>query len=107
MIGSRFDDAIYGNSEINSLFGSDGDDRLVGQGSGDHLDGGSGSDTASYHVYTLEAVTAFLFDPSRNLGKAEGDTYVSIENLEGSYGADTLGGDRKANRLSGVNGDDV
>ncbi len=37
LIGSRFDDALYGDSAPNVLRGGPGRDRLVGRGGGDAL----------------------------------------------------------------------
>ena len=90
-----------------SILGLAGDDVLQGRG-GNHdiLDGGEGSDTASY-IDAPSAVTANLAVPAFNNGEAIGDQYISIENLEGSFFADQLIGNGLANRLDGVDGDDI
>ncbi|MGO4389290.1 cadherin domain-containing protein [Microvirga sp. 2YAF29] len=57
VIGSRFNDAFFGDQYENSLvggagndtlFGAEGDDTLVGGGDNDVLDGGKGENTASF-----------------------------------------------------------
>ena len=89
-----------------TLLGGADDDILHGGLGADTLNGGSGEDTASYHGAS-EAVRADLANPATNTGDARGDTYVDIENLEGSSHGDTLVGDDKANKIWGFDGDDT
>jgi Ca2+-binding RTX toxin-like protein len=44
VVGSKFNDAIYGNNAANNLSGGDGDDVLSGQGGDDIISGGNGKD---------------------------------------------------------------
>src|SRR5205085_10005768 len=44
VIGSKYNDAIYGNDGNNNLSGGDGDDVLSGQGGDDIISGGNGKD---------------------------------------------------------------
>src|SRR5262245_42756760 len=103
--GGLGNDTIRGDAGANRLLGGDGDDRLAGRGGDDLLDGGNGSDTAGYALATqavlvdLQAGTASGID----IGN---DTLVSIENVEGGLGNDTIRGDAGANRLLGGDGDD-
>jgi Ca2+-binding RTX toxin-like protein len=112
-------DTLYGAAGFDYLYGEDGNDTLNGgpgsQYNGDMLDGGSGVDTASYSNATA-AVTVNLATGLGTRGDAQGDSYVSIENVDGGAGADTIGGTAGANllqgngggdTLSGGNGDDV
>ncbi|WP_439596284.1 right-handed parallel beta-helix repeat-containing protein [Falsiroseomonas sp.] len=115
-VGSQFDDLLVGDAEENDLAGASGNDTLVGGAGGDLLDGGDGIDTASYANATT-GVTAVLeqvapgFGPlyyeSPNTGDAAYDSYVSIENLEGSAFADALYGDEQDNVLRGLAGADA
>jgi Ca2+-binding RTX toxin-like protein len=108
-------DRIFGNDIANRLDAGASNDTLNGLGGDDTLQGGSGadwligsfgSDTATYHS-SQGSVIADLGDNSRNLGEARGDSFFSIENLEGSRFSDSLRGDDTANILSGLDGDDT
>jgi Ca2+-binding RTX toxin-like protein len=95
--GGRFDDKLTGNSRDNVLEGVTG---------ADILNGGRGFDFARYKAAPT-GVTASLADPSVNTGHAAGDTYFSIEGLQGSDFADTLIGNDANNVLVGGRGGDT
>lgn len=126
--GSSYNDILIGNAGNNtlsggfgndSLTGGDGNDQLVGGSGDDFLDGGAGADsltggdgtdTVSYYQYSVSGgtgLTASLENVSINTGDAAGDTYVSIENLAGTFWNDTLIGTSGNNVIDGVNGADV
>ena len=104
--GGAGNDQLFGLDGVDTLSGGEGDDTLSGGKDGDLLNGLNGSDTASYKVLSGK-VTASLSDRSKNTGQAEGDRYLSIENLEGSFGSDSLEGDSNANILWGVGNRDT
>ena len=103
--GGVGDDQLDGRAGNDSLYGGAGADLLVGGAGADMLDGGAGIDTASYITATLP-VRADLDQPGRNLGDAAGDSYQSIEYLDGGPQDDLLYGDDTANRLDGGSGHD-
>ena len=103
--GSAHADTLTGTSSANVLKGSGGNDILEGGDGGDTLNGGDGSDTASYSGASGD-VTASLHNQSLNTGDAQGDTYISIENITGSAHDDTLYGNNSANVLKGASGID-
>ena len=104
--GSAHADTLTGTSSGQRAqgFGA-GDDTLSGGVGGDTLDGGDGSDTADYSGAS-DRITASLFNQNLNKGEAQGDTYISIENITGSAGNDTLFGNNSANVLEGASGTD-
>jgi Ca2+-binding RTX toxin-like protein len=121
--GSSFNDRLFGDAGDNTLLGGTGNDQLFGRGGnnvlrgGDGndllhsgpganiLDGGPGIDTASYR-FAAAGVVASLSNAANNQGEAAGDSYVSIESLEGSSFDDRLFGDAGDNTLLGGPGND-
>ena len=97
LAGSAFNDVLIGDSN---------DNTLRGNGGADQLDGGAGFDYATY-ISSSVGLTASLANPTQNTGDAAGDTYVSIEGLNGSSFADTLIGDSADNWLQGRGGGDT
>jgi Ca2+-binding RTX toxin-like protein len=115
VVGSRKADTLTGDGQSNYLIGAAGDDTLFGQGGddmliggagADHLDGGAGIDRARYESDKV-GVTVDLALGTGSGGEAQGDTYVSIEDVAGGAGNDHLIGDGNANRFWGANGNDV
>lgn len=112
--GTGNGDTMVGNASGNTFLGRGGDDRLYGYEGSDTLDGGAGADTldggggsdwASY-ASSGQGVYADLSLGKVLYGDAQGDTLVSIENLEGSGYNDTLAGGEDANTLWGQGGND-
>lgn len=122
VIGGALGETISGNSGVNVLDGGDGNDTLDGKRGADTLKGGAGTDTASFASATsatgsprvladLVAGTAtatftVAFGPGF-ITRNEVDTLISIENLTGTSGGDTLRGNSASNKLTGNNGDDT
>jgi Ca2+-binding RTX toxin-like protein len=115
IVASRFDDAIIGNDESNillgmngedTLSGGEGNDLLIGGNRSDVLDGGEGHDDAISYDLSEAGVSVNLEQERASGGDAQGDVFQSIENLEGSWQADTLFGNELDNDLSGLGGDD-
>jgi Ca2+-binding RTX toxin-like protein len=106
LIGSGFNDTLYGDTGANTLNGGNGNDVLIGGAGADSLIGDAGTDTASY-ANAGAGVTANLGNSLLNSGDAGGDSYSGIENLTGSSHNDTLTGDGNANVIDGGSGDDT
>lgn len=96
LLGSTYDDALFGDGADNTLTGGLG---------ADHLDGSGGSDTAAYDSSTA-GVTVRLNGGLNTGGDADGDTLFSIENLRGSAFNDVLIGSSVSNVLTGGDGND-
>jgi Ca2+-binding RTX toxin-like protein len=106
LVGNAGNDTLRGDAGKDVLYGSSGDDILDGGADADVLIGGSGFDIASYASAGASAVRAFLNAPGTNTGQAMGDSYYGIDGLEGTTGADRLGGDDNGNVLRGLAGND-
>jgi Ca2+-binding RTX toxin-like protein len=104
--GQSGNDTLYGNGGNDTLLGGEENDVLIGGLDSDILNGGNGNDTASYFT-ALSSIIANLTNPQTNTGEAQGDTYISIENLIGSQFNDSLTGDTQANTLWGLDGNDI
>ncbi len=113
--GGSGNDQITGNQAVNTLRGYSGNDTLKGDAGNDvligglgadTLSGGAGSDTASYKD-SSKGVYADLGNASLNTNEAAGDTFSSIENLQGTAYADKLYGNTGANGLKGDGGNDI
>jgi hypothetical protein len=109
--GSQYDDVLTGNDGANGLFGGAGNDLLTGRGgAGDGIDGGPGTDTASYRLPPAGETRGVTVDLGKDVSQqttgAGFDTLTSIENLWGSPFADVLTGDTGPNTLVGWQGSD-
>jgi Ca2+-binding RTX toxin-like protein len=99
LTGAAGDDALFGAFDDDVLLGGKDDDTLTGGTGADVLNGGDGADTASY--LTAAAGLTVSLTTGTGTGDAQGDTFISIENLTGSGFNDTLVGDGNANVLNG------
>jgi Ca2+-binding RTX toxin-like protein len=126
--GSTYNDILIGSAAENYLDGFTGDDRIIGGGGGDILDGGGvrsedpnshGKDWVSYKT-SPSGVNVSLKTGKGSGGDAQGDelvkakdsegkdtAYNSFENLEGSFFNDVLEGDIGDNTLKGLENDDT
>ncbi len=113
--GNSGDDTFNGDDGTDSLFGGSGADTLNGGPifAGDRLDGGSGSDTASFNI--SGGTGAVVFDLSSGgmasvlQGGLTGTSLISVEAVKfrGGDANDTLGGGVSADSLYGGSGDDT
>ena len=104
--GKEGNDRLFGENGQDEIFGGSGNDYLVGGTGADLLDGGEGNDTASY-ITSTAGILASLVTKTGAFADAQGDRFISIENLEGSEYDDFLYGDDNDNILSGLGGNDT
>lgn len=111
--GTQFDDVVVGDSSGNALVGLGGRDRLRGGRGEDSLVGGSGDDDLSggrgsdYAVF-IDSGSAVRVDLARGTARGEGaDRLRAFENVFGSREDDVLTGTKRSNVfIGGVAGDD-
>ncbi len=104
--GGNGNDTIHARGGDDTLLGQGGDDVLLGYQGADLLDGGAGMDRAAYWTAQGGVIADLLYEAA-NAGDAAGDSYVSIENLQGSSHNDSLRGDSDANIIWGGGGNDT
>lgn len=116
--GKHGNDTIYGGPNIDIIFTGDGSDKIFAHAEGDFIyagngpdviDGGNGSDTVSFKGdgFHREGVRVDLLFGFGKGADAEGDTYISIENVYGTIHNDTLIGSDYDNSLFGLEGSDT
>jgi Ca2+-binding RTX toxin-like protein len=111
LTGSSQADTLGGDASTNVIKGGDGNDSLIASvgGTGDTLDGGTGStsiDTADYSVFST-AVNVSLVSGTAAVSGSQTDTLISIENVIGGTGNDSIAGDTNVNSLTGGAGNDT
>lgn len=87
VIGSNFDDGIFGNNEVNVLRGGEGDDIIAGFAGDDILSGGLGADEFQGRTAELDGdtITDFdVLDQIRVLSEAFGTSAVTFEKESGT-----------------------
>jgi len=91
-----------------NVLGSQFNDIIEGSNAANVINGGLGTDTISY-LTSSNSVGIALWANAGTLGDALGDTYVSIENIEGSdhFAGDLLAGNDFQNVIDGNGGNDV
>ena len=99
-------DYVIAGAGNDTLDGGDQDDILLGGLGADHLIGGAGTDRAQYSQ-SDSGLVIDLETAANNTGEAAGDSYDSIENVYGSFFADSITGNTQANVLQGVGGADL
>ncbi|MBL8575147.1 MAG: hypothetical protein JNM13_15840, partial [Hyphomicrobiaceae bacterium] len=101
-----------GTSGADSYFAGEDDDLIVGNAGPDILSGGLGKDVVVFSgspVTSVDAagITVNLATGFGLGGDAQGDVFISIEDIVGSGGRDVLTGSVDANALVGGDGNDT
>ncbi len=115
MNGGEGDDLMDGGRDNDTMFAGDGFDTLLGgSGSDDFsvglqgsvINGGAGTDLATF----LNVVDPLSINLATGIAlTADGAAWslTSVENIQASFGSDTVTGSAGANRLEGFDGNDV
>ena len=106
LYGAGSNDSLNGDAGDDELYGEDGSDSLIGGKGADALDGGIGFDSVSYSGSTAGVIVDLTLGKGQR-GDAQGDTYVSIEAVEGSASDDEIIGNGEANRFFASWGNDT
>ncbi|PHZ86129.1 hypothetical protein CRD36_05520 [Paremcibacter congregatus] len=113
-LGLTGNDTLVGGTGKDSLVGGEGDDTLNGGANIDILNGGPGADILNggdgedtVHYWGHETRIINLFTGVGQGGEAEGDTFISVENVVGSFGIDIITGNDEDNNIDGHYGDDI
>lgn len=104
--GSYGNDIFYGDVGSDILNGGYGDDLFYGGAGADVHNGGYGTDTVSYSLSST-AIYLHLGDLAQSEGDAVGDTFSSIERIEGTDFNDEIIADSASNTIIGGLGDDI
>ncbi len=119
LVGSDFDDGLFGNNEVNLIEGGAGNDLVHSFGGADLISGGEGTDTALFSAagtgVAIDLGVQLSDDEFAEVAEAflggtltpEAETLNGFENVTGSAFDDTITGDDGANSLSGGAGDDL
>ncbi|HUH42731.1 MAG TPA: hypothetical protein VLZ29_06425 [Sulfurimonas sp.] len=108
-IGGTGNDTLIGNNDSNTLLGGLGNDTLRGNLGNNTLDGGGGTDTADYSWMTTSVNAQLGNAPAYGTATGAGinDTLISIENIIGGTGNDTLSGNDGNNIIWGTAGNNI
>jgi Ca2+-binding RTX toxin-like protein len=106
LIGGAGNDYLFGGIGNDHLFGRGGDDNFLADAGNDFINGGTGTDTLLF--YSIQApVTVDLSKGNAFSIETGHDKLISIENVIGGDGNDTITGNSKANEIMGGLGDDT
>lgn len=107
LMGQAGNDRMEAGINDDELHGFQGVDTLVGGVGADILDGGIGSDTVDYSGST-QKVAFDMTNPAWNgaIGDANGDVFISIENVITTIFDDSVLGSNSADSIQTGNGND-
>ena len=105
LVGIR---GVSGSDQADVIHGSSGNDRFRLYQGNDYMDGRGGSDLADYsYLGSSQAISVNLAEERANDGQGGTDTLISIEEVRGGAGNDTIIGDSANNNFRGNFGSDL
>ena len=106
-LGINIDNGYINLTSVANLSGNELNNTLYA-GTGDNvIDGGAGTDYASYSAATAAVNVNLAITTAQFTGGSGTDTLLNIERLAGSNYNDTLSGNSGNNRLEGRDGNDT
>ncbi|HZF70559.1 M10 family metallopeptidase, partial [Sulfuricurvum sp.] len=107
--GSNYDDVLVGNVSGNVINGLAGNDFVYAgtSSASDTYDGGAGIDTISYLNATAGVTVYLSTTKAQNTGGSGIDTLIGFENITGSNYDDVLVGNVSGNVINGLAGNDI
>lgn len=105
-VGGDGNDTFKGDAAANRLVGGDGNDVFEGGAGDDIIDGGAGTDKVTYKAAT-GAINVDLAIGAGSGGGQGSDDLISIEDVQGGNGNDTIRGSAGVNTLAGGKGKDT
>jgi Ca2+-binding RTX toxin-like protein len=123
VIGSKYDDIIYGSSSTNFIQGMGGNDKIISGRGYDFIDGGAGSDWISYYINDyddrgtnpnymedIQGITVTMGNDFVMLKETSTDRLIDlikdIEQVSGTKGSDFIWGDASDETFWGHEGND-
>ncbi len=106
MIGDRGADIFHLGAGEDVAKGGEGNDTFLPGAGVDRINGGTGNDTLDYSASTA-GVIVNLQTGHGDFGDAAGDLFDEVENVTGSSANDLIFGDGNANFIQGNDGDDI
>ncbi|MDQ1243899.1 MAG: serralysin, partial [Campylobacterota bacterium] len=107
LYGSNYNDVLRGNSTGNNIYGNAGNDTMYA-GSGDHyMNGGLGTDLLTYVSSSAGVSVNLALTTAQYTGGSGTDQIANFETLHGSNYNDILRGNSGVNTLKGNAGNDV
>ena len=95
LIGTNNNDILTGTLNVDVFYGNAGNDTIIGGAGNDYINGGDGLDTANYSNSTADIIVDLSLGTATGVGtiglaQVGVDTLVSVENIIGSSGNDTI-----------------
>ncbi|MFK7733466.1 MAG: hypothetical protein AB8B48_17735 [Pseudomonadales bacterium] len=109
LIGAAGADTLEGGSGNDSVTGGTGSDDIIAGAGNDTIDGGDDIDTLDYSSYGASISVQLSEGTPANVsvGGALEDIVSNVENIIGTAGTDSIGGDDRVNVLEGGENNDT
>jgi len=113
VVGTQMGDFLYGDANVNTLDGREGDDTLVGRGGADVILGGDGNDTIIVTSVGEDSIDGGFGNDTVTFASGLSGQIIllanltNVENVVGTAFVDTITGTAVANQIDGGDGNDT